>query len=68
MLSNREARYMKMMLTIFAGYGAVWLVVLIVAGVAVARSSTRQAHHWHQETLGPIVKRMDTAKRMDKAA
>jgi hypothetical protein len=28
---------MEMMLTIFAGYGAVWLTLLIVAGVAAAR-------------------------------
>jgi hypothetical protein len=61
MLSNKEARYMKMMLTVFAGYGAVWLAVLIVAGVAAARSSTRQDHHWQQEKLGPIVKRIDKA-------
>ena len=52
---------MKMMLTVFAGYGAVWLAVLIVAGVAAARSSTRQDHHWQQEKLGPIVKRIDKA-------
>jgi hypothetical protein len=39
MLSNEEARYMEMMLTIFAGYAAVWLAVLIVAGVAAGRSS-----------------------------
>jgi hypothetical protein len=29
---------MEMMLTVFFGYGAVWLAVLLVAGVAVARS------------------------------
>ena len=29
---------MEMMLTVFVGYGAVWLAVLIVASVALARS------------------------------
>jgi hypothetical protein len=37
MIGNKEARYMEMMLTIFAGYGAVWLALLIAAGVAAAR-------------------------------
>jgi hypothetical protein len=30
---------METMLTIFAGYGAVWLAVLIVVGMAAVRSS-----------------------------
>jgi hypothetical protein len=39
MLVDKRRRDMEMMLTIVAGYGAVWLAVLIIAGVAAARSS-----------------------------
>jgi hypothetical protein len=38
MLLDERRRDMEMMLTILAGFGTVWLVVLLAAGVAASLS------------------------------